>query len=408
MGRKNRMKRGKKLDRQPMVSVCTPTFNRRPFIPHLIKCFQNQDYPMNRMEWIIVDDGTDKIGDLVSHIPQVKYFSLEEKVPLGKKRNIMHEKSSGSILVYMDDDDYYPPQRVSHAVVKLLNNKKALCAGTSELYIYYKDLKEMYQFGPYKSRHATAATFAFKRRLLDDHRYDDNAAVAEEKAFLNNYTVPFVQLDPLKTILVFSHVHNSYDKHALLVNKNPNYVKLSDKTVEDFICEDEFKEFFLEKIDDLLGDYEPGKPEMKPDVLEQMDELKKERQRLIAEMQKRDSKPKSEPERPNTGDIVVQQPGKEPMVLSSEQAVDIMQQQQAEVLRLSKELYAARQKITQMEIALATSTNDKIDLGEGECEGEGEGECEGEGESESESEGKSEGEGDTEKNIELTITDINP
>ena len=23
----------------PFVSVCTPTFNRRPFIPYIIKCF---------------------------------------------------------------------------------------------------------------------------------------------------------------------------------------------------------------------------------------------------------------------------------------------------------------------------------------------------------------------------------
>ena len=31
------------------------------------------------------------------------------KMTLGKKRNLMHEKSKGDIIVYMDDDDYYPP-----------------------------------------------------------------------------------------------------------------------------------------------------------------------------------------------------------------------------------------------------------------------------------------------------------
>jgi glycosyltransferase involved in cell wall biosynthesis len=51
---------------QPFVSIITPTFNRRPFIPTMIECYKNQTYPKNRMEWIIVDDGTDKIGDLVS------------------------------------------------------------------------------------------------------------------------------------------------------------------------------------------------------------------------------------------------------------------------------------------------------------------------------------------------------
>ena len=29
----------------PFVSVCTPTYNRRLFIPQLIKCFKQQTYP---------------------------------------------------------------------------------------------------------------------------------------------------------------------------------------------------------------------------------------------------------------------------------------------------------------------------------------------------------------------------
>ena len=43
---------------------------------------------------------------------------------LGAKRNFIHEKCNGSIIVYMDDDDYYPPDRISHAVEKLQNDKK--------------------------------------------------------------------------------------------------------------------------------------------------------------------------------------------------------------------------------------------------------------------------------------------
>ena len=82
----------------PFVSICTPTFNRRPFITHMIKCFEHQDYPKNRMEWIIIDDGTDKIEELVTHIPQVKYFKYDKKMSLGEKRNLMHTKTCGEIL----------------------------------------------------------------------------------------------------------------------------------------------------------------------------------------------------------------------------------------------------------------------------------------------------------------------
>ena len=174
MGKKNRNKDDKLnlKKHKPFVSVCTPTFNRRPFILSMIKCFQHQDYPQDKMEWIIIDDGTDKIEDLIIDISQVKYFKYDEKMTLGKKRNLMHEKSSGEIIVYMDDDDYYPPQRVSHAVQMLLSHPKALCAGSSEIYIYFKHIQKMYQFGPYGPNHATAGTFAFKRELLDNHSYE--------------------------------------------------------------------------------------------------------------------------------------------------------------------------------------------------------------------------------------------
>jgi len=277
------VKKGKQPLR-PLVSICTPTFNRRPFFPFIIKCFENQDYPKDRLEWIIIDDGTDPIEDLVAGIPKVKYFGYKNKMSLGEKRNLMHEKATGSILVYMDDDDYYPPCRVSHAVEKLERTPGALCAGSSEMYIYFKHIHKMVQFGPYGPNHATAATFAFRRELLNQTKYDDDAAVGEEKQFLKNYTIPFVQLDPMKTILVFSHVHNSFDKKILL-DKPSDVVKESSKKANDFIKDDTILRFFMNDIDKLLESYAPGRPENKPDVVKQIDTLTKNRQQMEAQMQ---------------------------------------------------------------------------------------------------------------------------
>jgi glycosyltransferase involved in cell wall biosynthesis len=268
----------------PTVSICTPTFNRRPFFPFIIKCFENQDYPKEKLEWIIIDDGTDPIEDLVREIPQVKYFRFDKKMTLGRKRNMMHDKSSGQIIVYMDDDDYYPPDRVSHAVETLQKNPQALCAGSSEMYIYFKHIQKMVQFGPYTPNHATAATFAFRRELLRQTRYEETASVAEEKAFLKNYTIPFVQLDSMKCILVFSHVHNSFDKKTLLEQPSP-YVNVSPKTPEEFVKEPEILQFFMNDIDELLEKYDPGRPEHKPDVLKQIAELKQQREEQMQQQQ---------------------------------------------------------------------------------------------------------------------------
>jgi glycosyltransferase involved in cell wall biosynthesis len=303
----------------PFVSVCTPTFNRRPFIETMIACFKNQTYPKNRIEWIIVDDGTDKIKDILdkSKLDLIKYFPIEQKMTLGKKRNFMHKQCKGSIIVYMDDDDYYPPERISHAVERLQGAPSALCAGASELYIYFKHIKQMYQCGPYNATHATAGTFAFRKELLEQTFYEDSAALAEEKFFLKDYTIPFVQLDPLKTILVFSHEHNTFDKRKLLDNPHPDYFKPSTKTVDMFIRdakEQPIRRFFMNDIDELLMDYQLGEPRYKPDVLLQIQKIQ-------------DTMAKQQQQQPQNG-IMMERPGHPPIQLSMDDVIGLIHQLQ--------------------------------------------------------------------------------
>ena len=324
----------------PFVSVCTPTFNRRPFFPSIIKAFEDQNYPKEKMEWVIVDDGSDPIEDLVKDIPQVKYHRYNEKLTLGKKRNIMHEVSTGSIIVYMDDDDYYPPERVSHAVEMRLQHPKALCAGSSEMLIYFKHIDALYNFGPYGPNHATAATFAFRRDLLKETRFNDEAALAEEKEFLKGYTVPIVQLEPKKTILVFSHIHNTFDKRKLLENPNPKFVTKSSYSLDTLVKNQDIYKFFVEDIDTHLEDYSPGLPKFKPDVLEQIEQLTEER--LKANMPVISPK-RSSRQKPSR--ITMQQQGKPPIELNDDDVLSLLQTQHKKINELTQLLEEAYEQI---------------------------------------------------------------
>jgi glycosyltransferase involved in cell wall biosynthesis len=327
----------------PRVSICTPTYNRRPFIKALINNVFSQKYPKELIEWVIVDDGTDKIGDLVSHIPFVNYISLNERMPLGKKRNFMHEqckfKEDNDIIVYMDDDDYYPPFRVSHSVDKLIHSN-ALCAGSSELHIWFNSLNKMYKFGPYGPNHATAGTFAFKRKLLKETSYEENAYIAEEKHFLKNYTVPFIQLDPLKTILVFSHEHNTFDKRRLIDINNP-YCKESSLTVHHFIKSEDFRNFYMKELDQLLCEYEDGDIKNKPEVLEEI----KRRDDIRSQM--------SQPQ------VTINNPDGTKRVLSFNEIVDLLKIKTEEVTYLKNEL-EHKNKYINLLIGKLKSTNEKI------------------------------------------------
>jgi len=337
MGKKTKTKQ-KPSKNYPFVSVCTPTFNRRPFMEMMFQCFRNQNYPKSRLEWIIIDDGTDKVEDLVkaSNIPQIKYFKYDDKMTLGKKRNLMHEKSQGSYIVYMDDDDYYPHDRISHAIETLQKNPKAMCAGSSAIHVYFKHLQKIVRFGPYGPNHATAATFAFRRNLLDATNYDDEACLAEEKKFLKDYTVPFVQLDSKKSILVFSHEHNSFDKRRLLDNPNPKVVNETNLEVEEFIREEEIRDFFMNKVDDLLLEYEPGDPKYKPDVLNQMKVIQAKRDKMISE------------EASKSGSIMIKQDGQTPKVLSNQEILDLLNSKDNQLKQLIEVVKIKEKEIKQL------------------------------------------------------------
>lgn len=367
----------------PYVSVCTPTYNRRPFFRSAIRCFNQQLYPKHRMEWIIVDDGTDKIEELVSGHPNVKYFKSSEKMTLGKKRNLMHANACGDIIVYMDDDDYYPPERVSHAVEALMANPNFLIAGSSEIYIYFNHLKSMMQFGPYGPNHATAGTFAFRRELLNHTQYNDEACLAEERFFLKDYTIPMIQLDPTKVILVFSHSHNTFDKRKLLANPNPAFVKNTNKTLDNFITgpyADFFKKFFIVEMDALLEEYAPGRPEMKPDVIKQTKELEKTMSRLQEQEQMYEREKQAASSSPalqsaalldsqnptmaaHAPAILMHQEGKEPVALTSEQVLSIIQTQQAEVKTLTARVEAVETEKNKIDTTLQYLISAYVDAG---------------------------------------------
>ena len=260
----------------PFVSVCTATFNRRPFIPYLIECFQKQDYPKDRMEWIIVDDGDDKIADLLVNIPQVRYFRSTKKIALGKKRNMMNEKCLGDIIVYMDDDDYYPPTRVSHAVDMLQQNSLYDVVGCDNISIYFGEPENTtYTIGPYHDNHATAATLAFRKTFLEKNKFDNARLFGEESSFLNNFTVPLVKLDADKTIVVFSHSLNTIDKRFIFKNPKHHKVKLLEKNLSDIITSDKYREFVVNNHI-YVKDYEYGKLEFKKDIVEKMESIEKE------------------------------------------------------------------------------------------------------------------------------------
>lgn len=237
------------------VSVVTPTYNRRMFIPTLIEIYRAQTFPKEKMEWVIIDDGRDKVEDLFIEasktIPNIRYIRKDEKMRLGAKRNELNRLVKGDIIVAMDDDDYYPPDRVSSVVAAFKKNPRVELAGSSEMNLYYLDSKKVYTIGPYSNTHATNGTMAWRKSYSDKHKYDEFVTKAEEITFLENFKHPMIQLNPSSTILVICHEDNTADKNELrdehmaqMRGVNSKF-KESVYKLEDLVKDKKIRDFYL-------------------------------------------------------------------------------------------------------------------------------------------------------------------
>ena len=233
------------------VSVVTPTYNRRMFIPTLIDIYKAQTFSKLKMEWIVIDDGTEKVEDLFieasKKIPNIKYIRLDEKIILGAKRNMLNKVAKGKIIIAMDDDDYYPPDKVSSIVKAFKKNPQIKLAGSSEMNLYYVNTQKIYTVGPYMPTHATNGTLAYRRSYSNTHLYDEHATKAEEHSFLDNYKNPMIQLKPLSSILVICHTDNTVNKDNLLISLGQPHSKIRESTykLEDLVQDKKILEFYL-------------------------------------------------------------------------------------------------------------------------------------------------------------------
>ena len=220
------------MAQKPLVSVLTPTYNRRLFISQYLKYLRKQTYPFNKLEILIADDGEDPVEDLVSRDDRIRYIRLEERKPLGWKRNLLARKAKGEIILHMDDDDYYPPDRISHAVSRLLDSTCPI-AGSTQNFRYNTFEDKVVVSGPFGPNHGLDGTFAYRREYLDKHSFDDEAMVRVEAKFTENFTSEMVQLDPRSTILIIQHRSNTWDKRKSQARPTNHKLKDFVKDMED-------------------------------------------------------------------------------------------------------------------------------------------------------------------------------
>ena len=86
---------------------------------------------------------------------------------------------------------------------------------------------------------------------------------------------------------MFSHIHNSVDKKKLLESPN-KYVHLTTLIPENFIDgpgANAAKEFYVNRLNQILATYDLGSTSFKPDLMKQIQKITDQRKKTMAPLQ---------------------------------------------------------------------------------------------------------------------------
>lgn len=226
----------------PRVSILTPTRNRANWLVLAKVCFMGLDYPRERLEWVILDDGTTPSYGMIADIVgkdagRVRYFYSNEALPIGPKRNKLVELASHDIIMHMDDDDFYGAQTVKTLVRQLLALGKE-CVFSCSIPMYDPTLnKSAFNVPPLtasQSLRVSEATMCYRRSFWKERKFSE-VAITEGQDFLKGRIHKTCEVSPMGFFVSLLHAKNSSarreavrdtQENGCVYNINPKIVEL--------------------------------------------------------------------------------------------------------------------------------------------------------------------------------------
>ena len=219
----------------PKVSVCIPTCNRKKFIKLINLNLKNMTYPQDKLEIIILDDGTEEIQDLLSKQDNIKYYKYSNKNTIGFKRNECVRLASNDIIAFMDDDDYYYPNSLFNRVCHLITSKKD-CIFCSTIGCFsINKFSSIINCSPIEyplEKKVSEATLTFKKSFWDNNNFDNNDKFNEGEFFVKNSISKCKEISWEGIIVQLLHTYNTCKKNLDLPDKNGSHFNFSDDDFE--------------------------------------------------------------------------------------------------------------------------------------------------------------------------------
>ena len=131
----------------PCVSINIPCYLRRKFIPLILMNLLQMDYPHNKIEVCILQDGPEDLlpnEDLEKFKKTIYPIKLNYKYEknlrrsIGDKRNQLVKMSTHKICACMDSDDIYMPSYLRYSISAMKEFKVGITSSAQMVFIYPK------------------------------------------------------------------------------------------------------------------------------------------------------------------------------------------------------------------------------------------------------------------------------
>jgi glycosyltransferase involved in cell wall biosynthesis len=219
---------------KPRIAIVTPTRNRPEHLPYQAAQLRRQNYPLDRITWVITDSSdtvaqswVDAEGHLVGTGITVVHKFLAPGTPLGESRNVSLELACAAdprpeYIFFMDDDDIVGANRIKRTLRAFeIEGAGRQVAGCSRVLVFLlrgETLVEIASFTELHGggiQHALEPTLAVTREYAETHFFDPADPRGLLSPFLEGFTVPIIPLRAEDVCVIIGHDTSTFDKYQL-------------------------------------------------------------------------------------------------------------------------------------------------------------------------------------------------
>lgn len=228
----------------PSVSILTPCYMRREFLPLIKSNIQCQSYPKEKLELVILQDGPEDLFESPESLNKFRAeiypvrlnYKYESGIrrSIGEKRNKLVKMAKYKICAMMDSDDVYLSDYIRYSVNGLKEYNAGITSSACMTFVYPKlDFKmSAIRCGFKYQCHEACAVFT--KKYFNSVGGFQKSSQGEGVKLFQGAESKILNLDIQRLMVCVCHDNNTIDKQQFLKINN-DFAEFSDDSLKNLL-----------------------------------------------------------------------------------------------------------------------------------------------------------------------------